>query len=142
MYTARCAWLVGEGTALKTLGRALARHECIVERITPDAVDGWMTRMRAGDASVVPNLILLTDAVAFSDGGAPLEVLGSKPPWRLLPVVVVADADDPAHCRAAYAAGASSWVVVAADDTADEIGEAFARYWLDTALLPDAILPG
>ncbi|MCB9543578.1 MAG: hypothetical protein H6703_14160 [Myxococcales bacterium] len=142
MYTARCAWLVGDGPALDTLGSALARHHCIVERIAPDAVDGWMSRVRAGDAAVVPNLIILTDAIAFKDGGAPLEVLAARPPWRLLPVVVVTTSDDPTHCRAAYAAGASSWVVVDPADATDEIGEAFARYWLDTALLPEAILPG
>lgn len=142
MYTARCAWLVGDGHALDTLGAALARHDCIVERIAPDAVDGWMSRVRAGDAAVLPNLILLTDDIAFRDDGAPLEALAARPPWRLLPVVVVTTADDPARCRAAYAAGASSWVVVDPADATDEIGEAFARYWLDTALLPEALLPG
>lgn len=142
MYTARCAWLVGEGGALDTLAEALSRHDCVVERVSSDAVAPWMARVRAGDVVTVPNLIVLTDAVAFGGDTPPLEVLSARPPWRLLPVVVVSDHDDAAHCRDAYARGAASWVVIDDDDTTrDEIADAFARYWLDTALLPDAIAP-
>lgn len=139
MYTARCAWLVGEGEALDAVGEALAGHACVVERVGTRAVAPWMARVRAGDVVTVPNLIVLTDEVAFGGETPPLEVLSARPPWRLLPVVVVCERDDAARCRAAYAGGAASWVVLEDSESRAEIAEAFARYWLDTALLPEAV---
>lgn len=139
MYTARCAWLVGEGVALDALGEALAGHACVVERVGSEAVASWMARVRAGDVVTVPNLIVLTDEIAFGGEASPLEVLSARPPWRLLPVVVVGEQDDATRCRAAYAGGAASWVVLRDDEGRAEIADAFARYWLDTALLPEAV---
>ena len=142
MFNARTAWLVGEGRPLDSLGVALDRHGCRVERIAADGIDAVLEKVRGGDLSLLPNLILLTHDAAAPAGAASLETLANRSPWRLVPLVVVSPTEDEDGCREAYAAGASSWAVIPDDDAGGQLAEAFARYWLETAMLPSPALPG
>lgn len=137
MYGAPRASLVGDGPCIDAVASALSSSDCIVDRVSADGVNDWLSRVRAGrHEDPLPNLIIIDDATALAHGGAPLDVLTSRAPWRLLPVVVLAEREEPAALRAAYTAGAAS-VVVFDDDERAEMARAFARYWIGTALLPD-----
>lgn len=141
MFKARTAWLVGEGRALDLIADALTRHGCRIERIAADQIDSVLEKVRGGDLSLLPNLILLSREAAATGSPASLETLATRSPWRLVPLVVVSGVEDIDGCREAYAAGASSWAVVGESD-GEAIAEAFARYWLETAMLPSPLLPG
>lgn len=141
MFTAPTTWLVGEETRLAPLARALERHGGRVERIDAGEVSTVLEKVRAGALTLLPNLIVLSREVAEPGGGAPLDTLATRAPWRLVPLIIVSGEDDPDACRRAYAAGASSWTVLP-EDGGDEVAEAFARYWLETAMLPSPVLPG
>lgn len=141
MFNARTAWLVGEGPQLDVLAVALGRHGCRIERIAAAEIDSVLEKVRGGDLTLLPNLILLTREVAAPGAAAALETLATRAPWRLVPLVVVAERHDPEGCRRAYSAGASSWTVIP-ESEAETMAEAFARYWLETAMLPSPILPG
>ncbi len=140
MFKARTAWLVGESPALATIGDALARHGCRIERIAADQIDSVLEKVRSGDLSLLPNIIVLSREAAAPGAPASLSTLATRSPWRLVPLVVVSGVEDVDGCRDAYAAGASSWTVISGPDDG-ELAEAFARYWLETAMLPSPILP-
>lgn len=140
MFNARTVWIVGEGPRVDTLVAALERHACKVERIAAAGVGTVLEKVRGGALALLPNLIVLTREAASPKGGTSLETLATRSPWRLVPLVVLSDIEDEEACRRAYAAGASSWTVMP-EEGADEVAEAFARYWLETAMLPSPILP-
>jgi len=140
VFNARIAWLVGDGPQLELIDAALQRHGCRVERILATEIDAVLETIRRGALALLPNLIVLTREAAAPDGGAPLDTLASRSPWRLVPLVVISGVEDVAGCRRAYAAGASSWTVLP-DEDAEPLAESFARYWLETAMLPSPVLP-
>lgn len=137
MFTARTAWLLGDEPPMGLLAETLQSHGCRAERIASADIERLLDRVRHGALPLLPNLVLLGRDVAGHDGDAALKRLSTRAPWRLVPLVVVSAVEDAEACRAAYAAGASSWTVVPPD--APDVAEAFARYWLDTAMLPPVV---
>lgn len=140
MFNARTAWIVGEGVRADVLAKALEGHGCRVERIAADEVGTVLEKVRGGALALLPNLIILTREAAAPGAAASLDTLSTRAPWRLVPLVVLSDVEDDEGCRRAYAAGASSWTVLP-EEGGEALAESFARYWLETAMLPSPILP-
>ena len=137
----RTVWLLGDapGSGLDLLAEALLARGCKVERVGDESTRAWLNQVKADvQPSSLPSLLVVSDSLAWGDGGALLESLDQHQPWCFLPLVVVAREENPERCERSYALGAAGWVVLPrALGAARETAEVFARYWLSTNLLPE-----
>ncbi len=123
-------WLVGGPASplLASLGVALESAGGLVVHRSDDPEEWSPT------PGELPSLIIVESEHAWRSDGAFLDALEAQSPWRSLPLVVASSSEHPERCEATYGRGAAGWVVL---DQADEAGAAcFARYWLNTTLLP------
>ncbi|MCB9537857.1 MAG: hypothetical protein H6704_16515 [Myxococcales bacterium] len=139
MPAVRTVWLLGSDRSLDVLYEALRGEGAEVDRLGPPQVQSWLEQVQAGQTpSTLPSLLVASAALAWQDDGLLLRTLAEHQPWRFLPLVVVANADDSARCDRSYDLGAAGWVVIPTDEgQAREAGQTFARYWLRTTLLPE-----
>ena len=101
-----------EELALRALQRNRIRNEVIVARDGAEALDYLFgTGVRAaGDAVVLPQVILLDLKLPKIDGLEVLRRLRADPRTRLLPVVVLTSSVEQRDKVAAYSSGANSYV--------------------------------
>ncbi len=135
----RTVWLLGSDRSLDVLCEALRGEGAEVDRLGPPQVQSWLEQVNAGQTpSSLPSLLVASASLAWAEDGRLLRTLAERQPWRFLPLVVVADAEDPTLCDRSYDLGAAGWVVIPVDDVdAHEASQTFARYWLRTTLLPE-----
>jgi CheY-like chemotaxis protein len=122
--------------ALRALGRDVAL--CVV-RDGQEAVDYLLGQDGPAGARdrPFPDLVLLDLRMPRLDGLEVLAQVRKHPETRLLPVVVWTTSCEIDDVRAAYAAGANSYIEKPQDyERLRAILETVFRYWLDTALLP------
>jgi two-component system, response regulator len=120
--------------------RALKRDmELCVLRDGQEAVDYLLGqgRFAGGKNKPLPNLVLLDLHMPRIDGLGVLAQIRAHARTRLLPVVVWTTSREVEDIRAAYAAGANSYIEKPHDyERLRAILETVLCYWLDTALLP------
>jgi CheY-like chemotaxis protein len=84
-----------------------------------------------------PALILLDMGLPKVDGLEAVRLIKSNPELRRIPVVALADRDDPAAVAAAYDAGVNTYLIKPVTFLAlVKLMKVFTAYWLDTAELP------
>ena len=87
-------------------------------------------RMSCGDKPGYPDLILLDINMPRASGFSILEQLKRHPTARRIPVIMFTTSDVQEHIDAAYAAGASSYVVKPHSiEDFNRFAEAFVAYW-------------
>jgi CheY-like chemotaxis protein len=122
--------------ALRALGRDVAL--CVV-RDGQEALDYLFGQgsYLGGKAVPVPDLVLLDLHMPRVDGLEVLAQMRRQPATRSLPVVVWTTSCEIEDIRAAYAAGANSYIEKPHDyERLRAVLDTVLRYWLDTALLP------
>ena len=142
MPSGRIVWVVGAEADDPTLPLAAALQAAGGRaRLLSDAeAAAWMADVDGSTEprQVLPSLIIVSARLALAEDAAFLAHIGGHQPWSFLPLVVCAGADSDVGCDAAYRGGAASWVVIPDQpDEAERAARIFARYWLDTTLLPD-----
>jgi hypothetical protein len=142
MPSGRIVWVVGAepGDPTRPLAAALQAAGGRARLLSDAEAAAWMADVDGSTEpqQVLPSLIVVSARLALAEDAAFLERIGAHQPWSFLPLVVCSDADSDLGCDAAYRGGAASWVVIpSAEDAAEHAARIFARYWLDTTLLPD-----
>jgi chemotaxis family two-component system response regulator Rcp1 len=122
--------------ALRALGRDVLLN---VVRDGQEAVEYLLGqgRFAGGNHNSLPDLVLLDLHMPRLDGLEVLAQVRRHPETKLLPIVVWTTSCEQDDIRAAYAAGANSYIEKPHDyERLRAILETVLRYWLDTALLP------
>jgi two-component system, response regulator len=122
--------------ALRAMGRKV---ELCILRDGQDAVDYLLGQGRhaGGRNKPFPSLVLLDLHMPRLDGLEVLRQLRSQPATQTLPVVMWTTSVEADDIRAAYAAGANSYIEKPPDyDRLCAVLEAVLHYWLDAVLLP------
>jgi CheY-like chemotaxis protein len=140
----RTVLLVEDGAAeaqiVQRAMRALKRDVALyVLRDGQEAVDYLLGHGRFADGqnNPFPDLVLLDLHMPRVDGLGVLAQIRAHARTRLLPVVVWTTSCEVDDIRAAYAAGANSYIEKPHDyERLRDILDTVLRYWLDTALLP------
>jgi hypothetical protein len=102
----RTVWLLGSDRSLDVLYEALRGEGAEVDRLGPPQVQSWLEQVDAGKTpSTLPSLLVASAALAWQDDGLLLRTLAEHQPWRFLPLVVVANADDAARWLGGHPAG-------------------------------------
>jgi CheY-like chemotaxis protein len=122
--------------ALRALGRDVVL--CVL-RDGQEAVDYLLGNGRFADGrnKPFPDLVLLDLHMPRLDGLEVLAQIRKHPATKALPVVVWTTSCELDDIRAAYAAGANSYIEKPHDyERLRAVLDTVLRYWLDTALLP------